>query len=79
MATIQLYFNTTSIVKEWKKKKATYLALILNEDNALEPCHVRLISLIMALYKIVAKLMVNRMKPLLTKLVTHEQDAFVGD
>ncbi|XP_008788907.2 uncharacterized protein LOC103706552 [Phoenix dactylifera] len=58
--------------------KATFITLIPKRQNAAEPCHFRPISLCTTLYKVVARIMVGRMKPLLPGIISQEQGAFVA-
>ena len=53
------------------------IALILKVDNPEDIAHFRPISLCNTFYKIIAKIMVNRMCPILEHLVQPTQSAFV--
>eukprot|EP00253_Pinus_taeda_P009325 PITA_09325 len=57
--------------------KSTFLALIPKETNPRSFDRYRLISLCNSSYKIVAKLLANRIKPLLQKLISLAQGGFV--
>eukprot|EP00253_Pinus_taeda_P008465 PITA_08465 len=57
--------------------KSTFLALIPKETNPRSFDRYRPISLCNASYKIVAKLLANRIKPLLQKLISPAQGGFV--
>ncbi|XP_038972451.1 uncharacterized protein LOC120104769 [Phoenix dactylifera] len=72
---IQCFFTQAAMPEDWK---ATFITLIPKRQNAAEPCHFRLISLCTTLYKVVARIMVGRMKPLLPGLISQEQGAFVA-
>eukprot|EP00253_Pinus_taeda_P032424 PITA_32424 len=56
---------------------STYLALIPKETNPETFARFRTISLCNASYKILAKLLANRIKPLLNKLISSNQGGFV--
>jgi hypothetical protein len=56
---------------------STFLALISKETNPASFDRFRPISLCNASYKIIAKLLVNRIKPLLGKLLSDSQEGFV--
>ena len=55
----------------------TRIALIPKIDNPSLTTHFRPISLCNSLYKIIAKILVNRMRPVLGKLIDPIQSAFV--
>lgn len=57
----------------------TFVTLVPKRPDATEPCHYRPINLCITLYKIYAKLMVERMKLILPYLICPEQGAFIGD
>jgi hypothetical protein len=56
---------------------STYLALIPKETNPETFARFRPISLCNASYKILAKLLANRIKPLLNRLISSNQGGFV--
>jgi hypothetical protein len=56
---------------------STFLALIPKETNPISFDRFRPISLCNASYKIIAKLLANRIKPLLGKLISDSQGGFV--
>lgn len=90
--TIHFYKTCWDIIKEdllkmikgfMKKAKvgggtnSTYLALIPKETNPKTFARFRPISLCNASYKIIAKLLATRMKPLLNRLISRNQRGFV--
>ena len=58
--------------------KSTFLALIPKEVNLTTFDRFRSISLCNVSYKILAKLLANRIKPLLSKLISPNQGGFVA-
>ena len=52
--------------------------IVPKRQDASEPSHFRSISLCTTLYKIYAKLLVCKLKPILSRLICMEQEAFVG-
>jgi hypothetical protein len=56
---------------------ATFLTLIQKEDNAASPSKYRPISLCNVVYKIITKVISNRLKPLLTILISQKQMGYV--
>jgi hypothetical protein len=61
-----------------KSLNATFLALIPKKSNALNIKDFRPISLIGSIYKILAKVLANRLKMVLDGLISDSQNAFVG-
>jgi len=55
----------------------TFLALIPKRDNPTETQHFRPISLCNTVYKTISKILVNRLRPLLDKIVSPVQSAFI--
>ncbi len=72
---IQCFFAQAAMPEDWK---ATFITLIPKRQNAAERCHFRPISLCTTLYKVVARIMVGRIKPLLPGIISQEQGAFVA-
>jgi len=60
-----------------KQINHTFIALIPNIENAIQTQHFRPISLCNMIYKIISKLLVNRLRPLLHKIILPTQSAFV--
>ncbi|KAG1346247.1 putative mitochondrial protein [Cocos nucifera] len=74
LAAIQEVFSLEKMPRQWK---TTYIVLILKKENPRDVLDYRPISLCNILYKLMAKLLVNHLKPLIPSLVSAEQDAFV--
>ncbi|KAI0492207.1 hypothetical protein KFK09_026474 [Dendrobium nobile] len=68
------FFATNSMCQSWKD---TLVVLIPKMDNANLPSKFRPISLCQTFYKVVAKVLINRLKPVLSNLISEEQGAFV--
>ena len=62
------------IPEDWTK---THIILIPKKMNSQIPNDYRLISLCNTMYKIIAKILVNRLKLVLLSLLALEQGAFV--
>ena len=60
-----------------KAFNATFLALIPKSEGADAPGRFRTISLCNVIYKIISKVIANRLKPLLPGIIIHEQSGFV--
>lgn len=71
---IQDFFATGLMPEHWKH---TLIVLIPKIENACTPSNFRPISLCQSVYKIVAKILVNRLKGMLPRLISDEQAAFV--
>jgi hypothetical protein len=65
---------STSILKALN---ATMITLIPKENEARTPNHYRPIALCTVVYKIISKVIANRLKPLLPTLISQEQAGFV--
>ena len=72
------------IVEESRRKRgvlkafnATFLSLILKGEGADSRGKFRNIALCNVIYKIISKVIVNRLKPLLPSLISPEQSGFV--
>jgi hypothetical protein len=57
---------------------ATFISLIPKKADALEMKDFRPISLVGGVYKIVSKVLANRMKSVLGKIISNSQNAFIG-
>jgi len=60
-----------------KSLNSTFLALILKEEEANTPSKFHPISLCNVLYKIISKIISNRMKPILPGIISEEQSDYV--
>jgi len=59
-----------------KQINHTFIALIPKVENPTQMNHFRPISLCSTVYKTISKILVNRLRPLLTKIVSPTQSAF---
>jgi len=57
----------------------TFIALIPKKENPSETQHFKPISLCTTVYKTISKIIVNRLRPLLDKLVSPVQSAFIPE
>lgn len=62
----------------FKQVKASFLVLIPKSDAANKPEQFRLIALSNEIYKMISHILVNRLKPLMPKLISYHQSAFVA-
>jgi hypothetical protein len=69
-------FHTTRNFE--RSMNVTFLALIPKKPGAQECKDFRPISLVTGIYKIIAKVLANRLSGVLTKLVSDSQNAFIG-
>jgi hypothetical protein len=60
-----------------KSLNATFIALILKKSVALDLKDFRPISLVSGVYKIIAKVLANRMRRVMEKVISNSQNAFV--
>ena len=74
MEVIQLFFAIRYMPVAWNR---TFIALLSKRQDASELSHYRLINSCTILYKIYAKIMIGRMKPILPWLISLEQRAFI--
>jgi hypothetical protein len=74
IASVQSFFRGGFLLKEFNH---TNIALIPKIDNPSQVHHYRPISLINFNYKIISKILSNRFKPLLHKIISPTQSAFL--
>ena len=74
-AAIKDFFRSGKILKEFNH---TFIALIPKVDNPETTSQFRPISLCNTFYKIVAKVLVNRLRPILERIIHPVQSAFVS-
>jgi hypothetical protein len=74
VTSIQSFFRGGYMLKEFNH---TNIALILKIDNPSQMNHFRPISLTNFNYKIISKILSNRFKPLLQKIISPTQSAFL--
>lgn len=72
--TIHAFFHSGSLLKALNH---TYITLIPKINFPNEVHHFRPINLCNVVYKIISKIMVNRLKPFMDSLVTPFQNAFI--
>eukprot|EP00253_Pinus_taeda_P007996 PITA_07996 len=60
-----------------KALNASFIALIPKQENAMTPDGFRPITLCNVVYKIISKVIANRLKPLLPSLISEEQTGYV--
>ena len=70
------YLNSRSILKS---SNHTFITLIPKVQNLVRVSNFRPISLSNVIYKIVSKVIVNRLKPLLDSIISETQSAFIAD
>ena len=61
-----------------KSLNATFIALILKKNDAFNIRDFRPISLVGSLYKILSKVLANRLKQVLDQLISESQNSYVG-
>ena len=71
---VQAFFHSGSL---FRSLNHTFITLIPKVTYPKEVTHFRPISLCNVLYKIISKILVNRLKPLMDKLITPFQNAFI--
>lgn len=76
VATVQSFFRDGWLLRNVNH---TYIMLIPKKQGACNFNHFRPISLCNFYYKIISKIIVNRMRPLLSKIIDPSQAAFVLD
>ena len=70
------YLNSGSILKSINH---TFIALIPKVNNPKRVSNFRPISLCNVIYKIISKVIVNRLKPMLNSIISETQSAFIAD
>ncbi|KAI0522497.1 hypothetical protein KFK09_004876 [Dendrobium nobile] len=68
------FFCTNTMCESWKD---TLVVLIPKTEIAILLAKFRPISLCQSFYKVVAKILINRLKPVLGSIISEEQGAFV--
>ena len=76
VAAVQSFFRDGWLLRNVNH---TYIMLIPKKQGACNFNHFRPISLCNFYYKIISKIIVNRMRPLLSKIIDPSQAAFVPD
>lgn len=71
---IQSFFRTGYILKELN---STFISLIPKVPKPVTAAEFRHIALCNTVYKVISKILANRMKSLLTKLISPFQSAFI--
>ncbi|XP_028551608.1 uncharacterized protein LOC114579873 [Dendrobium catenatum] len=71
---VNCFFKTGYMHREWKN---TLIVLISKIKNPMTPSNFRPISLCQTNYKIVATMLVNRLKKVISKMISEEQVAFI--
>ena len=70
---VRVFFHSEHLLKEINR---TFITLIPKLESSEAPHHYRPISLCNVSYKIIAKILANRVKPLLNKIISPLQGAF---
>ena len=71
---VQAFFHSSSL---FKSLNHSYIVLIPKKPFLNEVSHFRPISLCNVIYKVISKVMVNRLKPVMDSLITPYQNAFI--
>lgn len=74
LGTLHAFFHSGTLLKSLNK---TFITLVPKIPIPEEVSHFRTISLCNVTYKIISKIMVSRLKPLMDKLISHFQNAFI--
>lgn len=72
---ISYFFNTARIPPAWGK---TFMALLLKKDNAMLVSDFRPIFLCNVYYKVIAKILANHLRNVISNLVGPEQNGFIS-
>ena len=75
LATFEEFFQHS---KFEKSPNATFIALIPKKNGASNIRDFKPISLVGSVYKILAKVLANRLKEVLDQLISESQNSFVG-
>ena len=70
------HFHRSSVFE--RSLNASFLSLIPKKNNALNIKDFRLISLVGSVYKLLSKVLANRLRLVLDKLISESQNSFVG-
>jgi len=70
----RLFYTHSKFVKRFN---ATFLALIPKKSGAIDLKDFRPISLVSGVYKIIAKVLANRLRKVVDKIISKPQNAFV--
>jgi hypothetical protein len=62
-----------------KSFNATFVSLIQKKTEAVDVKDFRPISLVEGVYKLISKVLANRLKSVLGKIISNSQNAFIGD
>lgn len=73
-AAITKFFSSGTLLKQWN---ATTLVLISKIQNASKVSDFRPISCLNTLYKVISRLLANRLKSILPSVISHAQSAFL--
>ena len=69
--------DSSKTKKVLKALNASFIALIPKQENSMTPEGFTPIALCYVVYKIISKVIVNRLKPLLPSLISEEQTGYV--
>jgi hypothetical protein len=73
---MKVFRDIHAIGKFERSLNATFIALILKIPEAANPKDFHQISLVSDIYKIIAKILANRLKMVFEKIITKPQNAF---
>jgi hypothetical protein len=76
---MRVFWDFLSHSKFVKSVNATFIALIPKKSGAVDLKDFRPISLVSGVYKIIAKVLANRLKKVVEKIISSPQNAFVKD
>lgn len=74
ISAVKEFFTSGKLLKQWN---ATTLVLIPKISNASKPSDFRPIACLNTLYKVISKLLANRLKTLLPAIISPSQSAFI--